>query len=171
MLLHELEVVLIDEGRAYGRADDANSNGNKHQARLGGRVPLSLLVDDGESHEEHVQQPVKDAHVQRNEEDDEFSEEQLKRPNKKDGQSLCHGSHIKILLGDVALVASRFAKFVSAAGENRGRVRLGDGKGDEDPDDGGEDELDPVQPAPAGGIGEEPTDERADWFFSLATTV
>jgi hypothetical protein len=44
----------------------------------------------------------------------------------------------------VAVVAGGLAEFCGAAGQDGRRVRLGHGEGDDDPDDKGEDELDPV---------------------------
>lgn len=64
-------------------------------------------------------------------------------------------------------VAARLlAHLLRPLGQDGGRVRLGDGEGDEHPDDEGEDELEPVQPAPAAVVGEVATDQgpngRAD---------
>jgi len=62
----------------------------------------------------------------------------------------------------VAGVRGLFAEFAGPPEEDGGRVGLGHGETDEDPHDAGEDELDPVEPAPVSGIDEEAADERAD---------
>jgi hypothetical protein len=58
--------------------------------------------------------------------------------------------------------ASGSSKLASSAGEKSRGVSLRDGEGDENPDDEGEDELDPVEPSPTSGIREETTDKRTD---------
>lgn len=62
----------------------------------------------------------------------------------------------------MGVIASRGAELSSAAVENRGCVGFRDGEGDEDPDYAGEDELDPIQPAPASSVGEVATDKRTN---------
>lgn len=49
------EVVLVNQGGAKGRADDADGERDKHEARLAVRVALASLEDDGVGDEEHVQ--------------------------------------------------------------------------------------------------------------------
>jgi hypothetical protein len=68
------------------------------------------------------------------------------------------------LLGDVSLVARRLAELLGAARKDCRGVRFGNGKGDENPNNAGKDELDPVQPAPASAIGKVATNKRADCF-------
>lgn len=165
----ELEVVLVDEGRADGGEDDSYGDRDEHEARLAGRVALALLVDDGEGDEEHVEEAVENAHVEGDEEDDELAEEELEGADHEDGEALLHGAGVDVLSGNMAVVASLGAELFGAGGEDGGSVRLRDGEGDEDPDDAGEDELDPVQPAPAGGIGEVATDERTNCEEMLAS--
>jgi hypothetical protein len=58
--------------------------------------------------------------------------------------------------------ASGSSKLASSAGEKSRGVSLRDGEGDENPDDEGEDELDPVEPSPTSGIREETTDKRTN---------
>lgn len=146
-----------------GRGDTyADSNGNEHKARHACVPALALLVDDGVGNEEHVQQAIQDGHVETDEQDDNLSEEQLERPEEEDSEPLAHGAHVKVLLRGPGLVAGILAQLLSAAGEDSGGVGLGDGEGDEDPRDEREDQLEPVEPAPAGIIGDETTDEGTD---------
>lgn len=162
MPLHKRQVVLVDKRRAKSRAQHAHRHGDEHQPRFAGRVPLALLVNDWKGHEEHVQEAVEDAHVQRDEKDDELLEEQLERADQENAQALRHGPQVQILLGDVGVVAGGGAELSGAAVEDRRCVRLGHGKGNEDPDHACKDELDPVEPPPAGGIREVTTDEGTD---------
>jgi hypothetical protein len=162
VLVNEGNVVLVDKGRAESGEDDTDSDGNEHETSLAGGVALALLVDDGEGDEEHVEETVEDTHVEGDEEDDELAKQKLEGSDEEDAETLREGSHVEFLLSDVVGLASLLAELGSAAGENGGCVGLGDGKGDEDPDDTGEDKLDPVEPAPASGIREEATNEGTD---------
>lgn len=138
----------------------------KHETSGSGAPALTLLIDDGEGHEEHVQESVQDRHVQRNEEDDKLAEQQLQGPDQEDHKPLGEGPDVEIRLGDMLVIARLLAHLLGPAAEDGRRVRLGHGEGDEHPDDKGEDELNPVQPAPARGIREVSTDKgtngRAD---------
>jgi hypothetical protein len=134
----------------------------KHQASTACTPSFAFLVNDRESHEEHVQQSIQDRHVQGNEEHNQLPKEQLQRPDQEDGQPLRKWPHIEILLSDVLVAASLLAQLFGAAGKDSRRVGLGHGEGDQNPHDKGEDELDPVQPAPACRIRQVPTDEGSD---------
>jgi hypothetical protein len=54
------------------------------------------------------------------------------------------------------------AKLASSAGEKSRGISLRDGEGDENPDDEGENELDPVEPAPTSSIRKEATNKRTN---------
>ena len=162
VLGHEGEVVLVDERGADGREDDADGDGDEHEARDAGAVALADLKDDGVGDEEHVQEAVQDRHVQADEEDDELGEEQLEGADQEDADALGEGPGVELGLGDVAVVAGLLPQLRGAASEDRRGVGLGDGEGDQDPDNKGEDELDPVEPAPASRVGEETANEGAD---------
>lgn len=163
VLVTHLEVVLVDNGSAGSREKNTDSQGDEHETGATGVPALALLENNGEGNEEHVKQTVENAHVQRNEENDELLEEQLEGSNHEDSETLAHGPLINVLLGNVGVVASRLAELLGAASKNGGCVSLGDGEGDEDPDNTGKDELDPVQPAPASTIRKETTDKRANY--------
>lgn len=165
MLVDHLDVVLVDEGGTGRGKEYAHSHGNKHQTSLAGRVPLALLVDNREGNEEHVQETIQDTHVHGDEKDDELAEEELERADEEDEKTLREGAHVKLLLRDVVRLAGCLTELGGAAGEDGGSIGLGDGEGDEDPDNTGEDELDPVQPTPVRGVGEETTDKRANCSF------
>lgn len=153
VLGHELEVVLVHKGRAGGRAEHADGDGNEHEACLAGRVAFALLVDDGKGNEEHVQQAVENAHVHADEKHDEFPKEKLKGSYEEDAKSFAKRSHVEFLLRDVVGLAGGFAQLACPTGQDGRRVRLGHGKGYEHPDDAGEDDLDPVEPTPTLGVG------------------
>lgn len=155
------EVVLVDNGGAHGRADDSHRERDEHEARLAVRVALAALEDDGVGDEEHVEKTVEDRHVERDEQHDELAEQELEGPNQEDGHALREGTLVEIALGHVRVVTGLLAEVLGAATEDGGCVGLLDGEGDEDPDDEGQDELDPVEPAPAGEA-EPTTDERTD---------
>ena len=59
-------------------------------------------------------------------------------------------------------VASFLPELLCASCENGGRVCLGDRESDENPDDEGRNQLDPVEPAPTSSIGQKAANERAD---------
>jgi len=162
VLLDQLEVMLVDKRRAKGRHDNTDRNWNEHKTSLASRVSLALLVNDGICDEEHVQKTVEDTHVQRNEEHDEFAKEELERSNKENSKTFRDGTQIKFLLSNVVGLASLGSELASATGEDSRGVGLGDGEGDENPNDEGKDKLDPVEPAPASSIGEETTNKRTD---------
>lgn len=155
------EVVLVNQGGAKGRADDADSERDEHEARLAVRVALASLEDDRVSDEEHVQQAVKDRHVERDEQHDELAEQELEGPDQEDAYTLREGTLVQIALGHVRVVTGLLAEFRGPATEDSGGVGFLNGKGNEDPDDEGQDELDPVEPAPASET-EPTTDERTN---------
>lgn len=161
VLLHLLEVVLVDDRRAHGRADDAHGEGDEHKTRDAVRVALATLENDGVGDEEHVQKTVEDGHVKRDEQHDELAEQELERTDEEDGHALCEGTLIEVGFSDIGVVAGLLAEGLGAALEDGGRVGLLDGEGNENPDDEGHDELDPVEPAPAGEA-EPTTNERTD---------
>ncbi len=156
--------MLVDEGGAESGGDDADGEGDavwmldpvllwvwmrcgQHlQGETGGtsRPPLSFFEDDGIGNEEHVQQTVEDGHVQRDEEDDELAEEELQGHDEEDADALADGAHVEVLFRDPVRLACLLAQFLGAAGEDGGRIGLGDGECDQDPDDAGEDEREPV---------------------------
>lgn len=80
----EGEVVLVDQRSAEGREYDSNRNRNEHQTGGGGAVAFALLVNDRVGDKEHVQQTVKDGHVQGDEQDDWLEEEQLEGAHEED---------------------------------------------------------------------------------------
>lgn len=169
VLVDEGDVVLVDKGRAESGEDDTDGDGNEHEASLAGGVALALLVDDGEGDKEHVEETVQDTHVDRDEEDDELAKQKLEGSNEEDAETLREGSHVELLLSDVIGLASLLAELSSATGKDGGCVGLGDGKCDEDPDDTGKDELDPVEPAPASGIRKEATNKGTDYGCLLVS--
>lgn len=57
MLFNALECLLLSYSKA-GAGEDLQSQTGKTS-----RVPLSLMEDDREGDEEHVQQPIKHGHV------------------------------------------------------------------------------------------------------------
>lgn len=161
VLLDLLEVVLVDDGRAQGRADDADGERNEHKTGDTGRVTLTSLEDDGVGDEEHVQKTVEDRHVERNEQHDKLAEQELEGTNQEDGHTFREGTLVEVALGHVRVVTGLLAKLLGAAGKDGGRVGFLDGEGDENPDDEGQDELDPIEPAPASEL-EPTTYERTD---------
>ena len=80
------EVVVVDERGTSSGEDDADGKGDEHQTCDTGRVPFAELKDNGVGDEEHVEKTVEDRHVQGDEEDDEFAEEELKGANHEDGE-------------------------------------------------------------------------------------
>ena len=60
----EGEVVFVDDRGAASGRDDADGEGNEHQACDACRVAFALLEDDGEGDEEHVEETVEDGHVE-----------------------------------------------------------------------------------------------------------
>lgn len=155
-------VIAVDDGSAQRRCDDPESERDEHESSGAGGVAFSFLVDDGEGDKEHVEETVENAHVEGNEEDDEFSEEQLEGTDEEDTETFCEGTEIEILFCDVFRLAGLLAHFLGPSREDGRRVGFGDREGDEDPDDKGEDDLDVVEPAPACCVGEEATDQRTD---------
>ena len=162
MLVHQLDVMVVDPRSAHSRQDDADRERDKHQTRHALGPTLALLEDNGISDEEHVQKSVKDRHVQTDQKNDNLLEEQLEGSDQEDTHALREWTRIEIRFGDVVLVASLLSELLGAASENGRGVRLGDSKGDGNPDDKGEDELDPVEPSPASAVGNEATNERTD---------
>lgn len=164
VFVDHLDVVLVDKWREDRREKDTDGQGDEHQTSVAGIPSLTLLEDNGESNEEHVKQAVENAHVQRNEEDDELLEEQLEGSDHENSESLAHRPLINVLFGNVALITSSLTQLLSAASKDCRRVSFGDGEGDENPDDTSEDDLDVVQPAPASTISKEATNKRANWI-------
>lgn len=162
MLLDQLEVMLVDKRSTEGRHDNTDCNGNEHKTGLSSRISLALLVNDRVGDEEHVQKTVKNTHVQRNEEHNEFAKEELERSDKEDSKTFRDGTQIEFLLSDMVGLASLGSELAGATGEDSRSVSLGDGEGDENPDDESEDELDPVEPAPASSVREETTNKRTN---------
>lgn len=161
VLLDLLEVVLVDDGSAESGADDAHGKRDEHETGDAVRVALAALEDDGVGDEEHVKKTVEDRHVERHEQYDELAEEKLEGPDQEDGHALREGTLVQVGLSHVRVVTGLLAEALGPALEDGGRVGLLDGEGDEDPDDEGHDELDPVEPPPAGEA-EPTTDERTD---------
>ena len=106
-------------------------------------------------YEEHVQQAVEHAHVEADEEDDEFAEEQLERPHQEDPHPLAERPFVEVLLRHVVGLARLRAHSLCPPRKDRRRVCLGYREGDEHPDEASEDELDPIQPTPTHAIEEE----------------
>lgn len=148
----ECEVVAIDEGSAQRREDDAHSNGNKHETRGTRGITLADLKDDGVCDEKHVQQAIQHRHVKADEKHNQFAEEELERADEENTEALGEGPRVELGFADVAGVVGLLAELGGASREDGGRVCLGNGESDEHPDDEGEDELDPIQPTPAGGV-------------------
>lgn len=157
-----LEVVAVDEGGADGGENNAHSDGDEHEAGGAGRVTLADLEDDGVGDEEHVEKAIEDRHVDRDEEDDEFAEEELEGADQKDGDALRERPGVELGLGDVPAVAGLLAKLLGPRREDGRSVSFGHGEGDDDPDDKGKYELNPVEPSPACGVGEETANERTN---------
>lgn len=153
VLVDHLDVVIVDEGSAHGREDDTNSQWNEHETSLAGTPSLALLVDDGVGDEEHVEETVQDGHVQADEQDNDLAEEQLEGADKEDLQPLRQGPEVEISFGDVVLIASLLAHLLRAGSQDSGRIGLLDGESNQAPDKSGQDELDPIEPSPALGIG------------------
>lgn len=162
-----LEVVLIDQRRENCRHDDADSQRDEHEAGDTGRIAFAFLVHNGEGNEEHVKKTVENAHVQRNKQDDEFSEKQLEGTDHENLDSLAHASLVNVLFSNVALIASLLSKLLSAASKDGGCVCFGDGKGDDNVDAARKDKLDPVEPAPASSIRKETTNKGANYCLTL----
>jgi len=57
------EIVFVDERSACCGAENPEGDRDEHEAGDAGRVALSALVDDGEGDEEHVEEAVKNGHV------------------------------------------------------------------------------------------------------------
>ncbi|RJE16698.1 hypothetical protein PHISCL_10965, partial [Aspergillus sclerotialis] len=82
------EVVLVDQWGQHGGTDDAEGQRDEHQSRAAFRPSLALDIDNRVCDEEHVQEAIKHRHVQGDEKDDGFEEEQLQGPEEEDGQLL-----------------------------------------------------------------------------------
>lgn len=124
----EVFVVRVDEGGECGAQGDTEGDGDEHEACDAGAVVFSFLVDDGEAiriakyvigdekrmgyvrDEEHVEEAVEDRHVQRDQEDDEFGEEKLERPEEVDLELFGERFPADLLLGDVSRVAGFFTQ-------------------------------------------------------------
>lgn len=130
VLMNERHVVLVHERRAGSTQQDTDDQGDEHQARGAGRIALALLVHNRVRDEEHVQQTVEHRHVQRDEEDDEFAEEELERADQEQREPLAERTRVDVLLRHVLGVACFLAHLGCAAGEQRRCVGLGHGEGD-----------------------------------------
>lgn len=95
-------------------------------------MPAASYCGSPTYNEEHVEQSIQDGHVQRDEEDDQFLEQKLKRPQQEHAQPLAHGSQVQVHLGHVFLIARLLSHLLRSSLENRGGIGLGKGKGDED---------------------------------------
>lgn len=162
MLLDKGEVVLVDKGGAESRHEDTDCNGNEHKTSLSSRVSLALLVDNGVGDEEHVQKTIEDTHVQGDKTHDELAKEELERSNEEDSKTFRDGAQIELLLSYVVSFSSFGSELAGATGQDSWGIGLGDGEGDENPDNKSQDELDPVEPSPASSIGEETTNKRTN---------
>lgn len=156
------KIVSVDQRAEDGRAHDAQRQGDEHEARHAFGPAFALHVHDRVRHEEHVQKAVEDRHVQADQQDDGFQEEQLERSNEEDPQLFAERSRVEFLLRHVSGVARFLAEFLRSTGEEDRRVRLGDREGQEEPTHRGQDELDPVQPSPTGSVTQEATRQGAD---------
>lgn len=67
---------------------------------------------------------------------------------------------VEVLLSNKGGVVLFFAEAGGTLFEDRGGVGLGDGDDEKEVDYAGEDELEPVEPAPAGSVREVTTNER-----------
>ncbi len=94
--------------------------------------------------EEHVQKAVEDRHVQSNQEDDEFLEEELKWPKDEFGELLGEGSSVQLLLGDIGIVTCLFPESSGSLEKDSWCVCLWDSKDHENVDKPCDDKLDPV---------------------------
>lgn len=146
----------------------ADGNGDEHETRHALGETLALLEDNGVRNEEHVEQSVQNRHVHADQKHDELGEEELEGPDEEDPEALAHGPQVEVLLGDVVRVAQLLAHLLGARGEDGRGVGLGYGEGDEDPDDAGQDELHPIEPAPAEVVGDEATGKGTDCEGRLA---
>lgn len=156
------EVVLVDERRTARGHDDADGQRDEHETGAAFGPALALDVDDRVGHEEHVQKTVKNGHVQTDQEDDRFKEQELKRADEEDAELFTEWSLVDILFGHVSLVAGFFAEFLCTLVEDGWSIGLRDGEGENDPADPREDQLDVVEPAPSRGVSKEATRQRTD---------
>lgn len=140
----------------------SDSDRDKHETRHSRRPSLALHEDNGVGNEEHVEKTVQNRHVEADEKDNELAKQQLERSDQEDDKTLAQGAEVEILLSDKVVVSSLLPELLGTAGENGGGIGLGDGEGDEDPGDPGEDQLEPIEPSPAGSIGEETTGKGTD---------
>ena len=127
----------VHEGRARCGAEDADGDGDEHEAGGGSGVVFPALVDDGVGDEEHVQEAVEDGHVEAQEEDDEFAEEELEGADEEDAQAFGERPEVEVLFGDEVFVL--LAQLFGSFGEDGGRVGFGHGEGYEDVSGAGED--------------------------------
>jgi hypothetical protein len=81
VLLRDLEVMIVDKGRTCRRQEHTNNKRNEHEPGYTSTIALhiwsawpkycielrsmylALLIDDWKCDEEHIQEPVKDAHI------------------------------------------------------------------------------------------------------------
>lgn len=85
-------VVAVYNWCAESRCDDPESEWDEHESCGACGVTFPFLINDGEGDEEHVEEAVEDAHVEGNEEDDEFSEKKLERTNQENAEPFCKRS-------------------------------------------------------------------------------
>ena len=100
----EREVVFVHQRCAGGGAEDADRDGDEHEAGGGGGVVFPALVDDGVGDEEYVEEAVEDGHVEAEEEDDEFAEEELEGADEEDAEAFGEGPEVEVLFGDEVYV-------------------------------------------------------------------
>ncbi|KXS97555.1 hypothetical protein AC578_9763 [Pseudocercospora eumusae] len=72
----------------------------------------------------YIQEAIQHTHVHRDEEDYQLTEEELERAKEEYAQTFAQRPHVQILLGNVLLIASRFAHLLRSACQNRGRPML-----------------------------------------------
>ena len=155
----EVVVVFVDVRGESCAEQHTDGDGDEHKTGVTGAPALALLINDGVGNEEHVEQSVKDRHVDRHKEDNNLLEEKLEGTEDVNLQTLSKGASIKLLLSDVGIVAGLLAQPLGALEKDGWCVCLRDSKNHGDIDSTSQNELDPVQPAPTQVIGDETTNE------------
>lgn len=123
------------------------------------------MVDNRERGEHHIQGTVDDSHVQRQQKDDRFTEQEnpRARQGKLKGFFERNPALVNVNFAVVDL-AGNLGELLCAATEEHRRISLGNEQGANDPDSAGEDAQKPHNPSPASAHSQETTDDRSqDW--------
>lgn len=153
---HDALVSLVVKNAAHSRETHTDGDADESQATDSRAPATSLLENNGESSEAHVQSSVDDGHVDGSQEDNGFLEEEDPWAREGDLELAANG-----LLGlahvhpaDVHITSSLGQLGSATAQQDRG-VRLGVQEGAENPENAAENGRQTLNPAPALGLAEE----------------